>query len=92
MDKQTNQKFETYQSMIVSPLSVVIYVVAALAILAAVVIIVAAVMICVKEKLACTRVLYGACGAITVAGIFFFVLSIGMSAGTAGTHYGCSYI
>lgn len=92
MDQETDAKMETYQKTIVSPLSIFIYVLAALVIVAAIVLIIASLMICLKDKIACTKVLYGSCTVLTLAGIIFFILSIAMSAGTAGTHYGCSYV
>lgn len=40
----------------------------------------------------CTKVVYGSCAILTVIGVLVFILSVVLSLGTGGTHYGCQYV
>lgn len=40
----------------------------------------------------CTKVVFGACGLLAFIGFLLFILSLVMSVGAGGTHYGCQYV
>lgn len=92
MDRQTDDQLTTVQNSYLTPFLILIYVIAALALITAIVVIIATTCICFRDKLAWSKVIFGACVVVTILAILCFILSLVMSVATAGSHYGCHYI
>lgn len=92
MDRETDDQLTTVQNSYITPLLIVIYIIASLALITSVLVIIGTCCICFKDKLPWSKVLFAACVVITFLAILCFILSLGMSAATAGSHYGCHYI
>jgi hypothetical protein len=68
-----------------------LYIIAGLAILFAIILLISTIMISWKNRIP-SKIFYSSCTILSIIGILFFILSLAMSAATAGTHYGCHYI
>jgi len=92
MNNKTDTKLTEIQNSYISPILIVIYIIAGLTILFSIVAIVSTCIICIKSKWATRKVLYAAVAVLTVLGLLVFILSIALSGSTAGVHYMCHYV
>lgn len=92
MDKNTDNKLQEVQDKYILPLSIVIYAMAGVVLGFSVVLILSALCICCCKKFTCRRLVYLSCVVLTLMGILCFLVSLLMSAATAGSHYGCHYV
>lgn len=92
LDKKTDNQLTTGQNIGITPISVAIYVLAALSLLFSIILIISAICVCQCNKFSIRKLMYPSCFFISIIGILFFIISLVMSAATMGTHYACHYI